>query len=321
MKEDKPKETFLLSIICPTYNEQDFLNQLLHFLAEAKPKNKECFIIDGGSTDRTRAIFQHWQMQLPHLHWIDNPRQYVPFALNLAIPMCSGKYIVRLDAHTEYAPDYFEKILETFEKTDADIVGGPTRTKGRNAFQKAVAQAICDPLAVGNSKVHDIDYEGYTDSVTFGAWKREVFTRTGLFDENLKRNQDDEFHYRAKSLGFSVYQNPDIKLFYYPRDTLKGLFKQYYQYGLYKPRVLKKVRSEIKLRHLVPSLFVAYVVFMPLGLLFTGLSIPLFVYIGLVMMRASAMSGGFSVKVRGLLVYPAIHLAYGLGFIRGLLRS
>ncbi|WP_425421102.1 glycosyltransferase family 2 protein [Phaeodactylibacter xiamenensis] len=315
MKENEPLH---ISVICPVLNEEQYLDAVLSFISHALPTSKECFIIDGGSTDNTKDIFQSWQSQMPNLYWLDNPHKFVPFALNLAIPKCKGSFIVRLDAHSEYASDYFEQILNTFKETNADIVGGPTRTKGKTAFQKAVAQAICNPFAIGNSKVHDIDYRGYTDSVTFGAWRRDVFEAAGLFDETLLRNQDDEFHYRAKSLGFSVYQSPDIKLYYYPRGSAKGLFRQYYQYGLFKPAVLRKVKSEIKLRHLVPSLFVIYLlllaIFVQLSLLFL---LPLLFYLSFIVLQSLKMEGGGEVKLSGLVTFPCIHIGYGIGFIMG----
>ncbi|MDX1940149.1 MAG: glycosyltransferase family 2 protein [Saprospiraceae bacterium] len=312
----------LLSVICPTLNEEQYIENILRFFVEAHPKEKELLIIDGCSKDLTQQIVRKWQQSYPNIHLLYNIHRYVSFALNIAIPQCKGRYIVRLDAHTEYAPDYFEQILKTFEKTGADIVGGPTRTKALHPTQAAVAYAICTPFGIGNSLVHQEDYEGYTDSVTFGAWKREIFQKTGLFDTSLVRNQDDEFHYRAKSLGFKIYQNPAIKLYYYPRSDLKSLFRQYFQYGLYKPRVLRKVPSEGKLRHWIPSFFTIYV---PLAFLLTFAHWlflgPLLLYFLIDIYFSFFNHLAWNVKRINLLVFPTIHLAYGLGFLKGLLRT
>jgi GT2 family glycosyltransferase len=166
--------------------------------------------------------------------------------------------------------------------------------------------------------VHHINYEGYTDSVTFGSWKRSIFNSTGLFDESLKRNQDDEFHYRARSHGFSIYQSPEIRLYYYPRNTFKGLFRQYFEYGLYKPLVLKKVNSGLQLRHLVPAIFVLYLFSL---VFFIGQFlwlIPLALYLLADTVFTLKSHKRPAVLWRLFFVYPTIHLAYGLGFIAGL---
>jgi len=309
-----------ISVICPCYNEENYIEELLDFFLSANPIDKELFLIDGGSIDKTKSIIVDYQKSNENIHLIDNPDKIVPFALNKAIPLCKADIIVRLDAHTKYAEDYFEKILSTFEKVHADIVGGPTRTACKVPFQCAVAHAICTPFGVGNSQVHNINYEGYSDSVTFGAWKKEIFKDVGFFDERLVRNQDDEFHYRAKSKGKKIYQNPEIKLWYYPRSNLKGLFKQYYQYGLFKPMVLKKVNSEIKIRHLIPSGFLIYFFTVPLIIWVPIWGIPLILYFLLDFWFSFKAKGKLLVKIFALIIYPALHISYGAGFLFGLLR-
>ena len=313
----------MVSIICPVYNESKFINKVLNFCVNALPSDKEIIFIDGGSKDDTCEIINKWSEKFPQIKLLHNSRKIVPFALNIAIQEAKGDTIIRIDAHTDYAPDYFEKILATFEKTGADIVGGPTRTSFTAPTQEAVAYAICTPFAIGNSRVHQEHFEGFTDSVTFGSWKKSIFAKTGLFDESLKRNQDDEFHYRARSLGFTIYQSPDIKLYYYPRSTLKGLFTQYFQYGLYKPLVLKKVKSGTSWRHLIPSMFVLYLFSLIFALIFKfyywSIFLALYIFADIAMCLRSKKS--ISVMLRLFLVYPVIHLGYGLGFILGLFKK
>jgi glycosyltransferase involved in cell wall biosynthesis len=307
----------VISIICPVYNEEHYLDKVLRFVTTASPSNKEIIFIDGMSKDRTVEILKKWQTSNPEIRIISNPQRTVPFALNLAIPVCTGQYIVRLDAHTDYAEDYFEQILKTFDTTDADIVGGPTRTASNSPFQEAVAYIFNTPLGMGDGSVHNTTFEGYTDSVTFGSWKRSIFEKTGLFDVKQKRNQDDEFHYRARSLGFKIYQNPDIKLFYYPRNTVSGLFKQYYDYGLYKPMVLRKIKSGIRLRHIVPSLFVLYLI---ACILIPGWvsKFPLLIYLALCAFFAIKSAKSIKLMFLVFIAYLTVHIGYGLGFLLGL---
>jgi succinoglycan biosynthesis protein ExoA len=310
------------SIICPIYNESGYLPELLSFLSQCQPEPLQIILIDGGSIDNSREIILKWKEKLPQLQLICNPERTVPYALNLAIPICSAEIIIRIDAHTKYADDYFKNILETFNNTGADIVGGPTRTAFKDSFQEAVAYVFNTPLGMGNSSVHDVDFNGYTDSVTFGAWKREIFEKTGLFDVQFKRNQDDEFHYRARSLGFKIYQNSDIKLWYYPRNAMRGLFKQYFEYGLYKPLVLKKNKSGLSLRHLVPSLFVIYLLSLIILLFWSWVAfLPLTIYFSLAIYFAIKAKSSMIPRLYIPLVYPIVHLGYGIGFILGLRKK
>ena len=312
----------MISIVCPVYNESAYIKKLLDFYISALPAEKELWLVDGDSTDDTLAIIEQYALKHPDIHVLHNPERIVPYALNKAIEQATGDIIIRLDAHTDYAPDYFEKIMAVFAQTDADIVGGPMRIAAGNTVQNAIGYATSTMFGIGNSSFHFEDYEGYADSVYLGAWKRSIFATTGLFDVTFKRNQDDEFHYRAKSLGFKIYQHPDIKLYYHPRKTFYLLFKQYYQYGLYKPMVLQKVQAGFSIRHLVPALFVLYLATLPAYFIipFYYGCIPLLLYFLLGMLFALRSKKPGKEMAAILLVYPVLHLSYGLGFIKGLFR-
>lgn len=309
------------TVIIPVRNEAKSLPLLLHFLNEAKPAPAEIIFMDGQSTDDTRKIIEAHASRNGKIKLIDNPRGFVPFGLNQAIKLSGGDPVIRLDAHTEYADDYFEKVLQTFERTGADIVGGPMRARGTTALQHAVAYCTSTGFGIGDSSFHDEKAEGEAESVYLGAWKRHVFEKAGYFDEEMLRNQDDEFHYRARSKGLRIYLNPAIRSWYQPRGTWKSLFRQYFQYGLFKPLVLKKVSSGLRLRHLIPAGFVLYLIALVPGLCMVGLTLllPLLLYVLLGLRFALKMPGGINERLMALGVYPVLHIAYGSGFILGLL--
>lgn len=311
----------MITVICPTYNESDYLENIIRFFLNAQPEDKELLIVDGGSHDGTRETIKDWMTKYENIRLIDNPQKYVPFALNKAIKMSSGDPIIRLDAHTEFSSDYFEKVIETFDFTGADVVGGPMRAVGKSNFQKAVAIATGTVFGVGDSKIHKESYSGESDHVYLGAWKRKLFDEIGFFDERLKRNQDDEFHYRARSMGKKIYLNTKIKSFYYPRNSIFKLIKQYFQYGLFKPLVLKKIKSEIKLRHLAPSIFCIYILGLPITLLSNWYLLPLFAYIILNLFFSLRIKRKIAISVLVLIIYPAIHISYGWGFITGIFKA
>ncbi len=308
----------MISVICPTLNEEEYIEEIIKFFISSEPKEKELLIIDGGSNDQTREIVDKWASNYPNISLFDNANKFVPYALNIGVKKSTGDPIIRLDAHTEYASDYFEKILETFSKTNADIVGGPMRAIGRTAFQKAVAYCTSTRFGIGGSKIHDNVYSGESDHVYLGAWNRKLFDEIGFFDEKLKRNQDDEFHYRARSLGKKIYLNTEIKSYYYPRSSFKKLIKQYFQYGLYKPLVLKKIKSEAKLRHIIPPIFVMYLLTLPIAIKLVFYLIPLIIYliVGFIYSMINKMS--MLEKFTTLMVYFLLHISYGIGFITGI---
>ncbi len=305
----------MISVICPTFNERDYISGVIDFFLRVEPSEKELLIVDGGSVDGTREIVKRYQEKNSNVRLIDNPDRFVPYALNAGIKASKGDPIICIGAHSEFADDYFVKILETFSTVDADIVGGPTRTRAKEPKQQAIASAISCIFGTGDSKVHDENYRGYSDHVTFGAWKRSLFDDVGYFDEELIRDQDDEFHYRAKSKGKKLFLNPDIKLYYYPRSSFVSLFKQYYQYGFFKPLVFKKVASEIKFRHIAPALFVVYLAASPLSIVFPLLVIPLALY--LILLLYFSVSKGKSIieRLYLLITFPVIHTGYGSGIL------
>ncbi len=308
----------MISVVCSVYNEELYINQLLAFCINAGPTDKEVILIDGGSTDNTVSLIKDWASKHNNIMLYHNPMRYVSFALNKGIEKCKGDYIIRLDAHTTYDPDYFNEIIKTFLMTNAQIVGGPMRIAKGNNIQNAIGYVTTSSFGIGNGTFHFEDFEGYTDSIYLGAWKREIFHEIGFFDEAMIRNQDDEFHYRARSKGLKIYQSPKIKAWYHPRDNFKNLFNQYYQYGLYKPLVFKKVEGGFRMRHIIPSMFVLYLFSLPISFVLKLWILPLIMYIILIIINSFSKSGKYKFKILTSFVFILIHISYGLGFINGL---
>jgi succinoglycan biosynthesis protein ExoA len=263
--------------------------------------------------------------QHPCLRIIDNPQRIVSSALNEAIKAARGDIIIRMDAHTEYAPDYVRECINVLRQTRADNVGGPWRAKGHGLIGGAIAAAFNSPFAVGGARGHDASYEGIVDTVYLGCWPREVFDRIGLFDEELVRNQDDEFNLRLTRAGGTIWQSPRIRSWYQPRASLRALFRQYSQYGYWKVRVIQKHRIPASVRHIVPGVFVLLLCTLPLlGLewrpaLWAWL-IMIIGYAGcnLVASLLAARRFGSEYLLMFPIVFASYHVAYGYGFLRGL---
>ncbi len=319
-----------VSVIMPVRNEGDFIQRSLGaVLAQDYPHDRlEVLVADGRSNDDTRAWVQAGAASgdFP-VTLVDNPGLFVPHGFNRALSKAQGSIIVRVDGHTLIAPDYVTRCVETLERTDADNVGGRMNAIGRGAFGEAVALATSSPFGVGGARFHYSTREEWVDTVYMGAWRRETFERIGCFDEELVRNQDDEFNYRLRAQGGKILLNPQIRSEYYNRSTFRSLLRQYYQYGLYKVRVMQKHPQQMRPRQLVP---LALVLFMIAGglLALVWAAFRPFWAAGLAAYGAAVLAASMVVSARAgwrhflllPVVFVSLHLSYGLGFLRGLSR-
>ncbi|HEV2989373.1 MAG TPA: glycosyltransferase family 2 protein, partial [Candidatus Angelobacter sp.] len=217
----------------------------------------EAIIADGMSDDGTHEILGDYSLRYPQLRVIENPGRIVSTGLNAAIRAARGEIIIRMDAHTCYAPSYCWHCVATLEHTGADNVGGPARTQAAGLRARAFAAAFHSRFSTGGARFHDDCYEGWVDTVPYGCWRKQTLVRLGLFDESLVRNQDDELNLRLLRAGGKIWQSPEIASWYSPRATLSGVFRQYFQYGFWKFAVIRKHRTPSSWRHIVPAVFVA----------------------------------------------------------------
>src|SRR5215813_2610722 len=247
-----------VSLIVPCRNEKDDIEPCVRsLLAQDRPEESfEIIVADGLSNDGTRDILARLAAEYACLRLIDNPGRIVSTGLNTAIRAAQSKIIVRIDVHTQYAPDYARQCLAVLHETGADNVGGPWVAQGTGYIGRAVAAAFQSPFAVGGARGHNPHYTGPVDTVYLGCWRREVFERIGFFDEELARNEDDELNLRLQRAGGLIWQSPRIQSWYHPRTSLPALWRQYMQYGYWKVRVIQKHRMPASVRHLVPAGFI-----------------------------------------------------------------
>ncbi len=317
-----------VSIILPCRNEAGYIEPCLSSILRQEPPEGgfEVLVADGVSTDGTREFLETIAAREPRVRLLDNPGRIVSTGLNAALRAARGGVILRMDAHTDYAPDYMVQCLRVLRETGADNVGGPMRTTADSYRQRVIRAAFHSPFAVGGARSHAPDYEGEVDTVIYGCWRREVFDRVGLFDEELIRNQDDEHNLRLTRSGGRIYQSPRIRSSYHVRDSFGALFRQYLQYGYWKVLVIRKHRLPASWRHLAPAAFVAGLGVLLLAgafqttALLAGLGL-LALYI-LAVLIASGITAARS-EWRFLPALPlaltCFHLGYGYGFLRGAL--
>lgn len=330
VNETKESRLRRVSIVVPCRNERTYIESFCsQALAQELPPGwaLELLIADGDSDDGGRECLEALAASEPCLRVVSNPGRIVSTGLNAAIQASVGEVIVRMDVHTAYAADYVSQCLLALQVTGADNVGGPWRAvpaAGAHAMQHAVAAAFQSRWVAGGARSRDLDYSGWVDTVYLGCWPRAVFDRYGGFDERLVRNQDDEHNLRLRRGGAKVWQDARIRSAYRPRARLTQVFRQYQQYGYWKPFVMRKHSQPASLRHLVPGVFVA--LFGALSLLaLTGLIWPVLALGALYGLAVLALTIGvavseklsFQVLVRVPAVIAAYHLGYGLGSMWG----
>jgi succinoglycan biosynthesis protein ExoA len=252
----------LVSVIIPCYNEQKRIASLLEAIySQTYPCSEmEVVVADGSSSDGTLARIDEFKNSHPELNIlvIENPRRNIPTALNLAIQASRGDIILRIDAHAQPYPDYIERCVESLSIGLGDNVGGIWEIlPGDGSWMAAsIARAASLPIAVGNASYRHATKPAYVDTVPFGAFKRELFALIGFFDESLLTNEDYEFNTRILESGGRIWLDPGIRCKYFARTTLPELVKQYWRYGYWKGKMLKRYPASIKWRQAIPPLFI-----------------------------------------------------------------
>lgn len=319
-----------VSVIIPCRNEELFIDRCLTSLRSGDfPRDRmEVLVVDGMSDDRTREIVERRAAGDPGIALVENPGRIAPTALNIGIRRAKGEIIVRIDAHAVYGRDYVSKLVDWLTRSGADNVGGVWLTRPANATPRARAIAIglAHPFGVGNAHFRIGTSEPrWVDTVPFGCYRREVFDRIGLFDEDLVRDQDDEFNARLIRSGGRILLVPEIVSEYFARESIVKLWRTYFQYGYFKPLAARKLGAIMTIRQLIPALFVtAVIVGGALASLFAPLRAPFAAGLGTYVAAdlACAASAGRGQGTRCALwlavVFPVLHLAYGLGFLKGI---
>ncbi len=327
------KNLHKVSILCPVYNEEKYIDRCITSIIEQDyPQDSlEILFIDGRSSDRTREIIEQYAKEYNNIRLLDNPQQIVPYALNKGLEESTGEVIMRIDGHCTYPTNYVSELVKYLYKLNADNVGGVWNTQPakNTAICHAIAFASSHPFGVGGS-MHKIGTTEIieTDTVPFGCYKREVFEKTGKFDTDLIRNQDDEFNGRLINMGGKIFLIPQVIINYTARDSLCKMRKMYYQYGLYKPLVNKKLGAPATIRQFFPLLFLiglvagAILSIFSKWILFAYLSVLLlYLLIGTVVgcMGAIRMHQPILAFIMPY-VFLNIHLSYGFGYLRGIIK-
>ncbi|WBW99449.1 glycosyltransferase family 2 protein [Oceanirhabdus sp. W0125-5] len=324
MKKNKSK----VSVVIPCRNEENYIGQCLDYICRQTYgiEHIEVMVCDGMSEDKSRMIVSEYSKKYPSIKLVDNIKKVAPVAMNLGIKESTGDIVIIFGAHAYMDECYVENCVKKLDETDAMCVGGRIESISENESAEVISKAMSSPFGVGNALFRYSEEETYVDTVAFGAYKREVFEEIGLFDEELVRNQDDEINYRVTKSGMKILLTPIVKSYYYTRGSFAKLWRQYFQYGFWKVRVIQKHNKPAALRHLVPILFVLSLIIGIVLSPFSSIIRNAFVFEIIVYLLCA---GIFSLKVcedkvqqipRIMISFFILHTSYGLGFLEGIFK-
>jgi glycosyltransferase involved in cell wall biosynthesis len=320
-----------ISLIIPVRNEANYISRCLDSVFDQKgleDKQLEVFVVDGLSTDNTCQIVKEYQKIHTNLILLVNPGRIVPIGMNIAYALAKGDLLIRVDGHCEIATNYVNNCLKHLREADAVGVGGPMHTFGETPLSETIAFAMSSVFGVGNSSFRTMQGKTtYVDSIPFPAYTREIIAKVGYYDEEMVRNQDDEYNYRIREAGGRLLLAADVQSKYYSRGTLTKLWKQYFQYGFWKVRVLQKHPRQMSLRQFVPPTFVASLILSFVLALFNPVFWIILAGIGGIYLLANLLASFLTAAKKGWrhlvllpLTFAILHISYGLGFLAGLVK-
>ena len=324
----------MISVVCPIYNEEKYIAKCIDSILEQDfpHDDMEVLFVDGMSSDRTREIVLEYTEKYKFIRLLDNPHRTSPYAMNIGIENATGDTIFRMDAHAQYPNNYLSELYLKFQELpNAENVGGVCETLPCNDTNEAyaIAEVLSNSFGMGNSYFRTgVSEIRKVDTVPFGCFHKSLFKRIGLYDTDLDRNQDDELNGRIIRNGGSIYIIPSIKIKYFARDKMGKVRKMFYQYGLYKPLVNKKLGAPATLRQFVPVLFLLGIVlgavacyfwptfrwiYLALACLYTLLCIS----IGI---KNAAKLKRTSLAILIPYAFFNTHISYGWGYLRGIFK-
>ena len=324
-----------ISIIIPCYNEQTTIRKLLEaiYMQSIPRVDLEVIIADGKSTDGTRAEINSFVDSHPDLRIVvvDNLKRSIPSSLNCALNAAHGEIIIRLDAHSIPYSDYLERCVADLQAGLGENVGGSweIRPGVETWMGRSIAVAASHPVGVGDALYRHSTKPGAVDTVPFGAFKRELLTLVGFYDESLLANEDYEFNTRIRKAGGKIWFDPSIRSVYFSRAHLSGLASQYFRYGYWKWRMLQRFPDTLRWRQGLPPLFVLSLlgiailaVFLPLFRVILGVELILYILVlAITGIREASQRGHAFLLVGFPLAVSTMHLCWGSGFLWSMIKG
>jgi succinoglycan biosynthesis protein ExoA len=314
-----------VSVLTPVLNEETHIRETVAAMCRQEFDGAvEFLFMDGRSEDGTRAILDDLARRDPRIRVIDNPGRGIPQGLNVGLQSARGEYIARMDAHTHYPPSYLARGVERLRSGDAGWVAGAPIPAGAAKWSRRVSIALRSPLGVGGSAKWTTGGETELDTGVFGGvWRRSTLERLEGWDEGWAVNEDSELAARYRASGMRIVGLPELAARYIPRDSIRGLARQYARYGFYRAKTAQRHPESMRRSLWLPPAMVATVAaalvapgpIRPLARAGVGIYV-----VALLAGSARAPDAAPADRAALPLVFATMHAAWGAGFLAGAAR-
>jgi succinoglycan biosynthesis protein ExoA len=314
------------SVLVPVLNEARHLADSLEaMLAQRLEGGVEFLFIDGGSEDRTRELLRELERRDERIRLLENPARRTPQALNIGLRAARGEFVARMDAHTQYPPEYLARGIERLQHGGADWVAGPQLAMGAGTWSRRVALALDSPLGTGGAAFRKAaQREVETDSGFTGVWRRSTLEAHGGWDEDWPVNQDAELAARVRKAGGRIVLLPELAASYTPRDSLTELARQYWRYGMYRAKTAGRHPDALRRSNLLPPALVLALLGATIAPARLRRQPRRLVALYACAVAAASLNASRSAPARDALALPAVfgtmHLSWGAGFLWGCAR-
>lgn len=314
-----------VSVLVPVLDEARHLPEMAaRMLDQDFPGSVEFLFVDGGSTDASRDLLTELAARDPRVRVLDNPARRTPHALNVGLRAARGELVARMDAHSRYPRDYLRRGAERLRRGGAISVSGPQIAVGDGVWSRRIALALSTGLGVGGAAFRrsaEVEFE--VDTGFTGMWRRDTLVAAGGWDEGWLTDQDCELAFRLAETGGRHVCLPAMAAEYVPRDSLRRLGRQYWQYGLHKAKTFRRHPGAMRPSHLLPPLLAATAagaVVAPSRRLRRTARAGLGLYalaLGLTAADAARSETDAADAAALPLIHATMHFAYGFGLIAG----
>lgn len=317
-----------VSVIIPCRNEKLYIKECIEAIFRSETSEDiqiYVTVVDGKSNDGTVEIVNELILKFQNLQLLVNEKQLTPYAFNLGIKSLEADFYQIIGARQIISKNYIQNgINQILKNSDIWCVGGKVENVYINKQSELISRAMGTSLGMGLGNFRIIEKSTFVDTVGTPLYPKHVFDKIGYFDEELVRNQDDEFNYRVTKAGGKILLNADISLKYYVRANINGLWRQFFQYGYWKVFVNKKHKAITTFRQLIPPLFVLYCCVFPLSIIFGKFVLliaicPIIFYFVACVLFAQKSSKSIADIFQIFKIFPILHFSYGFGYLKGIL--
>ena len=330
----------IIDIIVGVKNEEKYIDRCIKSLMKQTIQNINIIVVDGLSNDKTPEIVRKLMDEDSRIKLLTNEKEKISSSRNIGLNYSKSEYVAYLDGHTFVRDDWLEKLYSSFKELEgkcrlAGIGSTYASPSDDTYFGKTVAycvQTIFGGLGTSFTQEKNIHK---VDTVAFALYKRSVLEEEEIkYDEKMTHCEDTDFNYQLIKEGYVLLKHPEALVYQYRRKNIAQFFMQMFKYGEGRYKLVKKYHETLAYYHLIPVFAIIYLLFAFISLIlflinqinnntFIIIILPILIYLIIDMSYTILiMLKNHSFKhIQALLIFPAIHIGYGIGFLKGMINK